>query len=195
MYCNGCDEHYIDLACPFGKTNSPLEFCASVALLAKSIVVRYPQERGGVQPKLGTYVDDIFGGLPYSNSLGRALDLRRYICETGSSLTLVFNLKPEKTPLPARKQLILGRLYDSVTRKVRTGAKKQRKYREKITEVLKGEYTTVSNIQKVHGYLNYVACAFPFGRPFLAVLTNSIHGLYRNDPVQITRTMRRCLAI
>ena len=62
VYCNGQNEHYIDLACPFGKTNSPLEFCAPVALFAKSAAVRYATARQCPAPKLGSYVDDIFGG-------------------------------------------------------------------------------------------------------------------------------------
>ena len=36
VYCNDPREHYIDFACPFGKTNSTLEFCPPVALFAKS---------------------------------------------------------------------------------------------------------------------------------------------------------------
>ena len=195
MYCNGDEEHYIDLACPFGKTNSPLEFCAPVALLAKSFVARYPQERGGLGPKLGSYVDDIYGGFPFNQSLGRALDLRRYICETGADLTLFFNMKPSKTPLPARKQVILGRLYDSVFQRVRTAVKKQLKYKEKIKLVLNEKYTSVTDIQKVHGYLNYVSCVFPFGRPFLAALTTAIIGLNRSDPVFVSDQMVLCLRV
>ena len=146
VYCNGRDEHYIDLACPFGKTNSPLEFCAPVALFAKSVAARYPKERDGPTPNLTSYVDDIFGGFPHVEALSKALDLRRYICETGTSLTLVFNLKPSKTPLPARKQVILGRLYDSNARRVRTGEKKRAKYRQKIQDIFGREYTSVTEI-------------------------------------------------
>ena len=128
-----------------------------MALFAKSVVSRYPQERGGPTPNLSSYVDDIFGGFPHIEALSRALDLRRYICETGTSLTLVFNLKPTKTPLPARKQVILGRLYDSIARRVRTGEKKGAKYRQKIQETLGNKYTSVKEILKLHGYLNYAA--------------------------------------
>ena len=39
VYCNGPNEHYIDLACPFGKTNSSLEFCPPVRLFAESAAV------------------------------------------------------------------------------------------------------------------------------------------------------------
>ena len=77
VYCNGEEEHYIDLACPFGKTNSPLEFCAPVALFAKSAAVRYAEERSRARPQLGTYVDDFFGGFPNEKSRRRAMDFRR----------------------------------------------------------------------------------------------------------------------
>ena len=46
VYCNGPYEHYIDLACPYGKTNSPLEFCPPVALFADSSSVRYGEAFG-----------------------------------------------------------------------------------------------------------------------------------------------------
>ena len=71
VYCNGPEEHYIDLACPFGKTNSPLEFCPSVALLAKSLAVRYAEKFRVRSPVLGTHVDDIFGGFKSNRSLVR----------------------------------------------------------------------------------------------------------------------------
>ena len=40
VYCNGPNEHYVDLACPFGKTNSTLEFCPPVKLFAILAAVR-----------------------------------------------------------------------------------------------------------------------------------------------------------
>ena len=62
VYNNGPDEHYIDLACPFGKTNSALEFCPPVTLFAKSVTVRYGEKFSTVPPILVTHVDDIFWG-------------------------------------------------------------------------------------------------------------------------------------
>ena len=69
-------EHYIDIACPFGKTNSPLEFCPPVALFAKSTAQRYAELFGGRAPNLGSYVDDIIGGFPYCHRYDRACHLR-----------------------------------------------------------------------------------------------------------------------
>ena len=108
VYCNGTNEHYIDIACPFGKTNSPLEFCPPVALLAKSVARHYAKSRLSPPPRLGTHVDDIFGGFPNCGSFEKACDFREYLCKTGKSLTVEFNMKPSKTPMPAKMQVILG---------------------------------------------------------------------------------------
>ena len=72
-------------------------------------------------------------------------------------MTFVFNLAPTKTPLPARKQVILGCLYDSVERRVRTAVKKRRKYITRIQDMLKEKRATVNDILKLHGNLNYAA--------------------------------------
>ena len=102
VYCNGLSEHYIDLACPFGKTNSTLEFCPPVKLFAISAAVRWKKSTRAVLPALSSYVDDIYGGIPGCNSFELSMDLRNYICTMGKQLTFVFNEKPHKTPLPAR---------------------------------------------------------------------------------------------
>ena len=131
----------------------------------------------------------------YCESLSKGLHLRRYICDTGTSLTLVFNMKPAKTPLPAKKQIILGRLYNSISRRVCTGEKKRLKYRKKIEEILQAEDTTVTALQKIHGYLNYAAGVSPFGRPFLAVLTTAIQGRKVREQVPVTKEMMSSLRI
>ena len=50
-YCNGLDEHYIDIACPFGKTNSTLEFCPPVSFL------RPPLRSGGTNIEVVMLLD------------------------------------------------------------------------------------------------------------------------------------------
>ena len=143
VYCNGTDEHYIDLACPFGKTNSTLEFNAPVALFAKSVASRYTSRSGDYTPRLGSYVDDIFGGLERDPSYQRALAFRQYICQTGTSLTLLFNMEVHKTPLPATQQVILGCLYDSRLRRLRTADKKRIKYIKRVLELLNSSASSV----------------------------------------------------
>ena len=174
MYCNGPDEHYIDLACPFGKTNSSLEFCPVVALFAKSMKRRYAQVYGGAEPSIGTHVDDIFGGFKKCDSYERACHFREFLCVIGSTLTIKFNKKPEKTPIPATIQVILGRRYNSTTRRINTAAKKIRKYRLRIAATLTTTIVSTKVIEKLHGCLNYVAEVEPFGRPFLAHLTMAL---------------------
>ena len=154
VYCNGYNEHYIDLACPFGKTNSTLEFCPPVALFAKSVATRYRTEVQGPVAKLGSYVDDIFGGLTNDHSYNRAMTFLQHLCRAGIRLTLEFNMQPHKTPPPARKQVILGNLYDSVHRRVCTAEKKRSKYINKIAQTLPLTFMPLTDLQKLHGYLN-----------------------------------------
>ena len=98
------------MACPFGKTNSPLEFCPPVALFAKSLATRYAETFKTHKPMFGTHVDDIFGGFQNNKSFARAAHFREWMCNKGKALTLSFNMKVHKTPPPAKSQVILGRV-------------------------------------------------------------------------------------
>ena len=135
VYCNGLDEHYIDLACPFGKTNSSLEFCPMVTLFTKSVASRYAVLYNST-PSLGTHVDDIFGGFKGCDDYAKACHLREFLCSVGTALTITFNPKPEKTPMPATSQVILGRRYNSSSKRVNTSEKKVIKYRLRIASAL-----------------------------------------------------------
>ena len=134
VYCNGPNEHYIDLACPFGKTNSALEFCPPVELFAKSLAVRHSRMFRIPAPILGTHVDDIFGGFKDCDCYQRASHFRMFLCRTGEYLTIRFNSKVEKTPMPDRIQVILGRRFDSSLARVNTAKKKVVKYRLRIAD-------------------------------------------------------------
>ena len=135
VYCNGPDEHYIDLACPFGKTNSPMEFCPPVALFAKSAAQRFSENVGGSPPNIASY-DDIIGGFPHCPSYRRACHFRKWMCDEGRALTVHFNERPDKTPMPKKKQVMLGCLHDSVRKIVKTSDKKVLKYCARIDEIL-----------------------------------------------------------
>ena len=195
VYCNGVDEHYIDLACPFGKTNSSLEFCPPVKLFAESAAVRYKQIFSRRAPVLGTHVDDIFGGFKYCKSYDEALQFREFLCKVGLSLTIVFNEERRKTPLPAKSQVILGRLFNSVTKRVKTAEKKKLKYRLRIASLLAIEVTTRKELEKMHGCLNYVAGVEPFGRPFLAHLTMAMSDTKEKTPIRLSPVARWGLRI
>ena len=110
-------------------------------------------------------------------------------------MTFVFNLKPTKTPLPARKQVILGCLYDSVERRVRTSADKQKKYVARIRDMLNADRASVRDVLKLHGNLNYAAGVTPFGRPFLASLTTAIQGLKHTETIKVSETLKSDLRI
>ena len=166
-----------------------------MALFAKSASVRYSTDRECPAPVLGTYVDDIFGGFPHNKSLSRALDFRRYLYETGASLTIVFNMKPSKTPMPARQQVILGCLYDSTERRVKTAEKKRVKYLARIRAVRRAHTVSVKDILQLHGNLNYAAGVCPFGRPFLATLTGAIRGREGHQSVVVTEPIKSALRI
>ena len=83
-------------------------------------------------------------------------------------------MKPSKTPLPAKKQVILGREFDSTTRRIRTDGKKQLKYLGRVRSMILDGTTKRKKLKQLHGCLNYVADIEPFGRPFLAHLTNAM---------------------
>ena len=195
VYWNGKDEHYIDLACPFGKTNSPLEFCPPVSLLAKLAAQRYALTWQTEAPILGSHVDDIFGGFQSNDSYEKALHFRNYMCSTGSSLTVQFNMKATKTPLPSRRQVILGCLWDSTDKHVRTSEKKRSKYMSRIDELLRASVVTVEDLLKIHGNLNYAAEVSPFGRPFLAPIMNRTAGLQKKDLVVLSTIDKMCLRV
>ena len=183
MYCNGPQEHYIDIACPFGKTNSPLEFCPPVALFAKSVAYRYADVFNTAAPVLGTHVDDIFGGFKRNGSFEPARHFREFMCSTGAFLTITFNLEVSKTPPPAKRQKILGRIFDSVTRRVTTAPDKREKYLVRLRAMCRDATTTRKLLEKLHGNLAYAAGVEPFGRPFLAPLTTAMCGSKEGDAI------------
>ena len=195
VYCNGSNEHYIVLACPFGKTNRPLEFCPPVSLLTKSAACRYAEAMNCTGPRLGTHVDDIFGGFKFDSSYEKALHFREYLCSVGRSLTVEFDLKETKTPLPSKDQVILGCRWNSVTQRVRTSESKRAKYLSRIDKHLRSHYASVHDLLKLNGNLNYAAEVAPFGRPFLAPLTNATVGHEAKDIVPLDPIMKMCLRI
>ena len=195
VYCNGLDEHYIDIACPFGKTNSTLEFCPPVKLFATSAAVRWHEQRGGIAPRLSAYVDDIYGGIPKCDCYDTALELRGFLCDKGDQLTYIFNKKPHKTPLPARKQVILGSLYDSLSRMMKSSLSKVSKYLGRIDSALSSGVILVKDLMSLHGNLSFAANVAPFGKPFLAALTNLLVGYTGKETVKLDRLAKLSLRI
>ena len=108
------------------------------------------------------------------------------MCATERSLTLNFNLKPTKTPLPAKTQVILGRKFDSSTRRITTADKKVEKYLGRVKSMIVERTTNRKKLEVLHGCLNYVADIEPFGRPFLDHLTASMSGAKSTDEISLS---------
>ena len=118
---------------------------------------------------------------------------RSYIFDYGERLSIEFNMK--KSPLPARKQVILGCTCDSISRRIKTAEKKRAKYMQRIVQILLKATTTIPEIQKLHGNLNYAAMVAPFGRPFLAALSDLIKHRRPTAVVNIRQRTRVSLRI
>ena len=108
-------------------------------------------------------------------------------------MTLKFNMKLHKTPLPPKRQVILENLYYSIHRRVSTAGKKRSKYTAKILESLPLTSVPIKNLQKLHGYLNFAAQVAPWGRPFLAYLTGAMKTVDNAGMVLTADLMRRGL--
>ena len=100
-----------------------------------------------------------------------------------------------KTPTPARVQNILGRRYNSITRRVETDPKKIIKYKQKLLDLLDKSHATKDEIESLHGSLNYVADVEPFGRPFLAALSKVCTRRTQKESILIPDEVRHGLFI
>ena len=105
-----------------------------------------------------------------------ALQFPLFLINTGSDLSIYIHRKEKKSPLPATSQVILGRLFNSMTKRINTAMDKRTKYRLRIAALLITDSTTRKELEKIHGCLSYVADVEPFGRPFLAHLTLAMTG-------------------
>ena len=140
-------------------------------------------------------MDDIFGGFKGCKSYDRALHFRTFLCSIGKFLTLKFNMKTKKTPLPARQLVILGRLWNSDLRLVRTAPSKISKYISRIYSALTQRFVSRKDLEKIHGNLNYVASIEPYGRPFLTFITEAFHQRSYKEKFLLPESARLGLAL
>ena len=61
--------------------------------------------------------------------------------------------------------------------------------------MLNKERSSVKSILKLHGNLNYAAGVSPFGRPFLASLTNAVQGQKLTEIVTVPEKLKSDLRI
>ena len=160
-----------------------------------SIPVRWEELNGGTRARLSSYVDDVYGGIPGCTDYEVAVKLREFICEMGKRLTFVFNEKPHKTPLPAKQQVILGCLYDSVAKRMMSSAEKVFKYVTRIDAILASETVQVLDLMSLHGNLCFAANVAPFGKPFLAAISCLMAGRHRYDTVRLNDMSKMGLRI
>ena len=113
----------------------------------------------------------------------------------GIKLTLIINTKPHKTPLPSRQQVILGCMFDSINRRMRSADSKVAKYVGRINEFLARGSATVADVMSLHGNLNFAANVAPFGRPFLAALSALVVRRRSTDVVILGKLARLGLRI
>ena len=111
------------------------------------------------------------------------------------SLSFVFNRKPHKTPLPAKQQVILGCLYDSTARYTKSSGEKVERYLARIDKALRAKSLPVREILSLHGNLMFAANVAPFGRPFLAALSDLTAGRKNWEVVELTELTRLSLRI
>ena len=64
-----------------------------------------------------------------------------------------------------------------------------------LRAMLQEDSTTRKNLEKLHGQLNYVADIEPFGRPFLAHLTNAMVDRTTKDEIRLSNMTKESLKI
>ena len=101
----------------------------------------------------------------------------------------------KKSPIPARRQIILGCLYDSIARRIKTAEKKKTKYIQRIAQIVMTDRTTTPEILRLHGKLSYAAVVTPFGRPFLPALFDLIKHKRPTEVVNIRESTKLSLHI
>ena len=164
-------------------------------LFAVSAAARWSELHEGQRPRFSSYVDDIYCGIPHCDSFEDSLALREFLCEKGEALSFVFNRKPKKTPLPSKQQVILGCLYDSTTRYMKSSIEKVEKYMARIDKTLRAQTLSVQEILSLHGNLMFAANVTPFGLTFLAALSNLTAGRKKWEVVELTELTRLSLSV
>ena len=144
---------------PFGKSNSSKKICRWTTAWCRAFTDRF-QEKFKIPIVLKSYVDDFFGGVVKSNKglnfdKMRANFLFEQLIAVGELTGARMN--PKKCCPPARKMKILGFMYDAITRSCRLSDKKQKKYMNRIDNVLESAYEMQKNLEKLVGNLTYAA--------------------------------------
>ena len=162
VYSLGPQEFYIDLAMPFGKANSSKLFCSWTDLWFASFHHHFSRAVP-FHSVIGSYVDDAFGGTKTRHQTQHMIDT---LVAVGQQTTTYFN--KDKTRGPARNLVILGLLFDSISKSCRLGDDKRQKYTSRVTSHLAAPATTSKLLEQLVGNLGYAAWVEPFCRPLLS---------------------------
>ena len=65
----------------------------------------------------------------------------------------------------------------------------------RIRQLLAMTSTTLHTLQQIHGNLNYAAEVAPFGKPFLAHLTNAIASADNSEVIMIRESVKVSLRL
>ena len=168
VYALGPEKHYIDIAMPFGKSNSSKLFCRWASLWFESCVARFNRIHSATAV-LGSYVDDAFGG---ADTRKTAKKLIEYITDTGSNLLTLVNTA--KTEGPSPSLVILGLHYCSRSKVCRLDPAKVTKYAVRISELLAAGLASSKDLERIVGNLQFASWVEPFGRPLLSFIAMNI---------------------
>ena len=98
--------------------------------------------------QLESYVDDIFGGA-LSKAVG--MNLKNQLIKVGKLTTAVMNTV--KCEGPAQSLVVIGHLYNALSRTVSLPPRKQQKYLAKLRSVLSSVLVTSKELESLVGYL------------------------------------------
>ena len=136
---------------PFGKSNSSKLFCMWTDLWFASFLYHF-RATFPFCSVLGSYVDDGFGGAQTQTQTQLMID---WLYKAGKATSTIFNLS--KTRGPAKKLVILGLLYCSVSRSCRIGDEKREKYISRLDQLQLHPSATSKDLERVVGNLGYAA--------------------------------------
>ncbi|MCP3932293.1 MAG: hypothetical protein GY705_24740 [Bacteroidetes bacterium] len=104
-------------------------------------------------------------------------------------------VKPEKTVWPSTQVEMHGILFNSETMCLSLPQDKVLKAKDLLDNMFKKRKVKLSQIQQLHGFLNFACRAVPPGRTFLRRLSNLMKGIKsQNHFVRLTKESRKDLA-
>ena len=151
VYALGPDEHFIDIAMPFGKSNSSKLFCRWASLWFESCIIRFNKIHGS-SAVLGSYVDDGFGG---ATSQQLAAKLIVFVTQSGAKLGAVVNMLKTEGPAPAL--VILGLHYCAQSAVCSLDPVKVARYTGRLNALLAAGRATSKELERIVGNLQFAA--------------------------------------